>query len=119
MTGTYKHQPIQIQFTTSSYSLGQFFRSPNLITTSTQQMKASLVDIVSHEMFGDGNIFLIEDTLVSTYKTKNLSVWTHQPIDYVMATWGLSSVETDTDANLAWLGVGGLAESDDLMATFG
>lgn len=89
----------------------------DLVAAPAQQMEACLVDIIMDVFIGDSDVFLGEQTFVTSNETKYLGVVSEQAVNDVVATWTLPTVEANTDFNLFVVGLGPLRPEGNNLVT--
>jgi hypothetical protein len=70
----------------SSCGFGEFFRRAYLIAASSQEVEASLIEVIFDVVGCYFDVFLVEDALVASYEAKYLDVFAQQAVDDVVAS---------------------------------
>jgi len=80
-------------------------------------MESGLIDVVCQQFWSNFYVLLIEDTFVTSHKTINFSILSHQSINDVMTTRTLSTIETNSDPDFSRLSTLSLTKCHNLMTS--
>lgn len=119
MASSNKNEAIKIKCFACRSCLLKFLLSSNLVATSAEEMKSTLIDVLLNVLLSDLDELLLKDALVPSNEPVNLSVFIQQPINNVVTSGTLPAIEAHSYPHVSSLIGFGLAKCNDLMAPLG